>query len=118
MNATLTPAAEKFIRRMLRFSAGPQAGFRLSVAPGGCSGYAAEFDVEQVPQPGFTVWEQNGLRIHLDARSVTLLEGSTINFVESISHTGFVFSVPGTSESTCSPSGQPSLVTLGMPTRL
>jgi len=117
MNVTLTPAAEKFIRRMLRFSTGPQAGFRLSVTPGGCSGYAAEFDVEQAPKAGSIVWEQNGVRIHLDARSATLLEGATINFVESLAHTGFVFAVPGASESACSPTGQPRLVTLGLPAR-
>lgn len=39
MELTLTPAAEKFVRRMVRFGgAGEDAGFRLTVSAGGCSG--------------------------------------------------------------------------------
>ncbi|MGZ9409354.1 MAG: iron-sulfur cluster assembly accessory protein, partial [Methylocystis sp.] len=37
MKFTLTPAAQKFIRRMIQFSANPGGGFRLMVSPGGCS---------------------------------------------------------------------------------
>ena len=47
-NIELTQAAEKFIRRMMRFAAGPEAVFRLKVTPGGCSGYAVEFDWRKV----------------------------------------------------------------------
>ena len=32
---TVTPAAEKFIRRMVRFSEHPTGGFRLTVSAGG-----------------------------------------------------------------------------------
>ena len=49
---TVTPAAEKFMRRMVRFSATPAGGFRLTVAPGGCSGYSSEFSVEAAPHSG------------------------------------------------------------------
>jgi Fe-S cluster assembly iron-binding protein IscA len=44
-NFTLTPAALKFMRRMVRFSETPAGGFRLTVTPGGCSGSIAEFTV-------------------------------------------------------------------------
>ncbi len=43
-NLTGTPAAEKFMRRIVRFSGLPSgAGFRLLVNSGGCSGYDAGF---------------------------------------------------------------------------
>jgi len=49
-NWTVSAAAEKFIRRMVTFSGLPTtAGFRLTVTPGGCSGYNAEFTVEAEP---------------------------------------------------------------------
>lgn len=95
MDTTLMPAAEKFIRRMLRFGAGPKAGFRLKVAPGGCAGLAAEFDVEAEPKPDDVVWEHAGLRIFLDAKSRLSLNGVTVDFAETLSHTGFVFARQG-----------------------
>jgi iron-sulfur cluster assembly protein len=91
VNTMLTPASEKFIRRMLRFCAGPQAGFRLKVAPGGCSGFAAEFDLDAEPKSGEIVWEPSGLRIFLDAGSRLLLNGMIVDFVETLWQTGFVF---------------------------
>ncbi|MDP3617787.1 MAG: IscN protein, partial [Rhodoferax sp.] len=52
-NVTITPAATKFINRIVRFSGlAAGAGLRLAVSPGGCSGYASEFSAEAAPQPG------------------------------------------------------------------
>ena len=46
-NLTITPAAAKFINRIVRFAGlGAGAGLRLAVTPGGCSGYASEFSPE------------------------------------------------------------------------
>ena len=39
MNLTLTPAAEKFIRRLLRFDGGPGSGLRLRSARAGALGW-------------------------------------------------------------------------------
>ncbi len=41
MNFTITPAAQKFMRMMLRVDGPAGSGFRLAVSPGGCSGLAA-----------------------------------------------------------------------------
>ncbi|MBK8766561.1 MAG: hypothetical protein IPM01_18850 [Burkholderiaceae bacterium] len=38
---TVTASAAKFMQRMVRFSEHPTGGFRLTVSPGGCSGYAS-----------------------------------------------------------------------------
>ncbi len=90
VNAALTPAAEKFIRRMLRFSTGTKTGFRLKIRPGGCSGFAVEFDLAAEPASNEAVWEHAGLRIFLDQQSSLLLDGATLGFQESLAHTGFV----------------------------
>lgn len=94
MNFTVTPAAEKFIRRMLRFGGGDAAGFRLAVTVGGCSGRAAEFDVEAQPRAGDAVVDVNGVRFFLPAESRLLLEGVTIDFAETPTNSGFVFHDP------------------------
>lgn len=101
MNVTITPAAEKFIRRMVRFGGAPGCGFRLAVTPGGCSGLAAEFDVEPLPREGDAVWEHNGLKLFLPAESRLLLNGVTIDFAETPTQSGLVFHDPNAKGSTC-----------------
>lgn len=95
MELSITPNAEKFIRRMVRFGgAGENAGFRLSVSPGGCSGLSAEFSVEAAPKDGDEVIVHNDLRLFLPAASLALLEGYTVDFSETPMSSGFVFSNP------------------------
>ncbi|HAF01167.1 MAG TPA: iron-sulfur cluster assembly accessory protein, partial [Methylophilaceae bacterium] len=75
MEITLTPKAEKFIGRMIRFNGGtPAHGFRLVVSPGGCSGLSSEFTVEAAPFEGDQIIEANGLRLFLPAESRILLD--------------------------------------------
>jgi iron-sulfur cluster assembly accessory protein len=95
MDLTLTPSAERFIRRMLRFGGmGSDSGFRLCVSPGGCSGLNSEFSVEKDPQPGDAVVVHNGLRLFLPAQSRVLLQGVTIDFVDTPMSSGLVFHDP------------------------
>src|ERR1039458_8842781 len=51
MDLTITSAAEKFIRRMLRFGGGAQSGLRLVVTAGGCSGLAGGISNLTLPPP-------------------------------------------------------------------
>jgi iron-sulfur cluster assembly accessory protein len=102
MNLTVTPAAEKVIRRFLRFDGLPGSGFRLKVAPGGCSGLSAEFSVEAEPQPDDAVIEVNGLKLFLPEESRLLLEGVTIDFSDTPLQSGFVFRDPKQQASSCS----------------
>ncbi len=102
MQIELTPAAEKFIRRMIRFGNVPESGgFRLAVSPGGCSGLAAEFEVLSEPHAGDAVLERSGLRLFLPAESRLLLEGVTIDCADSPTESGFVFRDPKSSGSAC-----------------
>jgi iron-sulfur cluster assembly accessory protein len=100
----LTPAAERFIRRMMRFSVGADAGFRIKVRPGGCSGFAVEFDLADQPAANEAVWKDSDLRIFIDPASCLLLNEAVVDFVESRSVTGFVVTSPGGPASTCAPS--------------
>ena len=95
MDLTITPSAEKFIQRMVRFSGvGEGAGFRLSVSPGGCSGLASEFSVEPAPLPGDAVVVINGLKLFLPVESRLLLQGVTMDFKDTPLQSGLVFQDP------------------------
>lgn len=105
---TVTPAAARFVARMLRFSATPTGGFRLSVKPGGCSGLASEFSVEAAPLPGDGELRVDGLRLFLPAESRLLLDGVTMDFADSPLQSGLRFVDPNQAACGCASSGDPA----------
>ncbi len=109
MDLTITPSAAKFIQRMIRFGgAGENAGFRLSVSPGGCSGLASEFSVEPSPLPGDATVTIDGLKLFLPAESRLLLQGVVMDFKDTPLQSGLVFQDPkSTGCSTCGTSTPP-----------
>ena len=112
MNFTLTPAAEKFIRRMIRFNGGGNGGFRLAVSAGGCSGLAAQFDVEAAPRAGDLVFECVGIKFFLPAESRLLLDGVTIDFAETPTQSGLVFHDPKAANCGCKSTDDPATAAL------
>ncbi len=100
---TITPAADKFMRRIVRFSGLPAgAGFRLVVSPGGCSGYNAEFSAEAAPREGEQALEIDGLRIFLPAESRLMLDGVTMDFADTPTQSGLTFINPNQAACGCS----------------
>ena len=115
MDLKITPSAEKFIGRMIRFNGGETQGFRLSVSPGGCSGLSSEFTVEAEPKDGDSVVMAGGVKLFLPAESRLLLEGVTIDFVDTPTKTGLAFIDPKAAACACSSSassGAPSVASI------
>ncbi len=109
-NVTVTAAAEKFLRRVVRFSGQPAgAGLRLTVSAGGCSGYNSEFTVEAAPRAGDAVLDVNGLAVFLPAESRLMLDGVTIDFADTPTQTGLTFFNPGAGPCACSTSAPSTL---------
>jgi iron-sulfur cluster assembly accessory protein len=104
MDLILTPSAEKFIRRMLRFGGGA-GGFRLAVSAGGCSGLSAQFDVEAAPRPGDRVVDRGDFKLFVPEASGQLLVDVTIDFAETPTSSGFVFHDPKPSSCQCAGDG-------------
>lgn len=105
MNINITPAADTFIRRMIRLGGDPNCGFRLVVSAGGCSGLVAEFSVENSQQPGDGIFQKDGITFFLPAESRLLLDGVTIDFADTPTQTGFVFYDPKAGLCGCATSG-------------
>lgn len=102
MKIDFTPAAEKFIRRLLRFDGGPGYGLSLLVSPGGCSGMSAEFGVKPAPAEGEQIYTHGDIALFLPAQSRLLLDGVTIDFSETPTSSGFVFIDPKKKSCACS----------------
>lgn len=114
-NVTVTPAAERFMRRMVRFSEHPSGGFRLTVAPGGCSGLSSRFTVDAAPQDGDAVLELDGLRVFLPPASAALLDGVTVDFSDSLAATGLSFVDPKQAACGCASTAGAPPATVGVP---
>ncbi len=118
MNITITPKAEKFMRRIVRFGGGPaDSGFRLTVTAGGCSGLAAEFSSEAQPKPGDVTLDWNGLKVFLPAESRLLLDGVTVDFIDTALESGLSFINPNAASCACSSAeapGKPAQATVSI----
>lgn len=102
-NISLTPAAAKFIGRILRFSGhGASAGLRLRVSPGGCSGYSADFSAEAAVAANEQALVIDGVRLFLGPDSLALLQGLTIDFIETATQSALSFTDPNCPASACS----------------
>jgi iron-sulfur cluster assembly protein len=69
------------------------AGLRVGVRGGGCSGfqYQLAFDEER---PGDVVFEDHGLKLLVDGQSLPYVDGSTIDYMESLQGAGFQVTNP------------------------
>jgi iron-sulfur cluster assembly protein len=116
MSVTITPRAEKFMARMIRFNGGAEgSGFRLVVTPGGCSGLSSSFTVENAPLAGDETVVSNGINVFLPAESRILLDGVTVDFSDSVMESGLTFINPNAASCGCSSSGSSHGHDHGMP---
>jgi iron-sulfur cluster assembly protein len=70
------------------------AGLRVSVLPGGCSGFKYSLNVEERALEDDMVTQVNGVRVFVDGFSAQYLTGVTIDYVSSMQGSGFTFSNP------------------------
>ncbi|HEX6615136.1 MAG TPA: iron-sulfur cluster assembly accessory protein [Gemmatimonadales bacterium] len=93
---TLTQrAAEEVQKFMTQEQVAPEtAGLRVSVLPGGCSGFKYSLNIEERALDDDLVQEVNGVRVFIDGFSAQYLAGVTIDYVTSMQGSGFTFSNP------------------------
>ena len=98
-NMTLTErAAEEVQKFMVQEQVAPEtAGLRVSVLPGGCSGFKYSLNIEERPLDDDMVHEVNSVRVFVDGFSAQYLSGITIDYVTSMQGSGFTFSNPNAS---------------------
>ena len=69
-------------------------GLRVSVQPGGCSGFKYGLLIEDKPAEDDLIVEQDGFRVFVDPFSAQYLNGVTIDYVSSMQGSGFTFKNP------------------------
>ena len=92
----LTDQAAEEVRKFVSQEDVPPetAGLRVSVLPGGCSGFKYSLAIEDKAQDDDLVLEVNTVRLFVDGFSAQYLVGITIDYVSSMQGSGFTFSNP------------------------
>jgi iron-sulfur cluster assembly accessory protein len=72
---------------------------RVGVKGGGCSGFSYLLDLTETEKETDEVFEQHGIKIIIDPKSLLYLAGVTVDFKDEIMGRGFVFNNPNASSS-------------------
>jgi iron-sulfur cluster assembly accessory protein len=96
---TLTENAQKAISRFIKGAETPVQGLRISVTGGGCSGMQYGLALEETPNNDDTIVEVSGLKLFVDPYSAPMLNGVTVDFLDSMEGSGFKFENPNATAS-------------------
>lgn len=93
---TMTDAAAVEVRKFMEVEkVSPEVGgLRVSVQPGGCSGFKYSLLIEDKPAEDDTVITYHGFKVFVDPFSMQYMAGITIDYVTSMQGSGFTFKNP------------------------
>ena len=93
---TVTPVAGEEVKKFMTQEGVDPAvgGLRVSVQPGGCSGFKYGLLIEDEPAEDDMVIDQGGWKVFVDPFSAQYISGVTIDYVTSMQGSGFTFKNP------------------------
>jgi len=91
---TLTAEALSQLRSLLEKEANADLGLRVFVSGGGCSGLQYGMAFDDNVRPGDEIVTQDGVKILIDDFSGPYLQGSEIDYVDSLMGAGFTVHNP------------------------
>ncbi len=113
---SLTDTAAGKLREITAEEPNPNVGLRVYVYSGGCSGYRYGMMIEDAPTADDEVLDASGIKVYVDTKSIDLLRGSQIDYVDTLMGAGFTVNNPnavaacgcGSSFKTADSAGSPS----------
>lgn len=95
LNIFVSPVAAEQAKQQLEKRGTPESYLRLGIKGGGCSGfsYVLRYEDEQ-PKDRDVVFEQHGLKVIVDKKSLVYLNGATLDWEKSLIRQGFKFINP------------------------
>ncbi|MBM4435854.1 MAG: iron-sulfur cluster assembly accessory protein [Actinobacteria bacterium] len=97
---SLTDRAARMFGEILASKGVAEAGLKVAVVGGGCSGYQYAMALARRPEDTDIVTEANGVPVYLDGYTAHLLVGAEIDFVDSMMGRGFTVRNPN-AQATC-----------------
>jgi len=99
MAVTLTETAANRVKDFLA-TRGKGEGLRLGVKTTGCSGMAYVLEFADTAEEGDEVFESQGVKIFVDAKSLVYIDGTELDFTKEGLNEGFKFNNPN-EKATC-----------------
>lgn len=90
---TITPTAEAKIRELMAEEK-DVVGLRIYVKGGGCHGYQYGMAFESKMADDDTVIEKGDVKVLMDSQSAPLLQGTEVDYVDSVQGSGFAIKNP------------------------
>src|SRR5881409_119692 len=88
-------AAQKIIALLAKEEVSPeQGGLRVGVQGGGCSGLSYAMRLDTKARDRDKIFEEFGARIFVDPKSLLYLNGTTLEYEDTLMRQGFVFQNP------------------------
>jgi len=91
---SLSDAAAVKLHELTKEETNPNIGLRVYVYSGGCSGFRYGMMLEDQPTPEDNTLEVNGVKVYVDGQSIPLLQGSEIDYVDTLMGAGFTVNNP------------------------
>jgi iron-sulfur cluster assembly protein len=92
---TVTPKAVQKIREAFAKQGVAGGGLRLGVLGGGCSGLSYQFKYDPKPRTTDSVFTfEEDVQVYVDPKSMIYLDGMTLDWKDSLIHSGFAFENP------------------------
>jgi iron-sulfur cluster assembly protein len=101
LSISISPLAAEQAKLQLETRGTPESYLRVGIKGGGCSGfsYVLRFE-DDPPKDRDIVFEEHGLKVIVDKKSLVYLNGSTLDWEKSLLKQGFKFINPN-EKSTC-----------------
>ena len=93
MSVNLTATAADRVRHFMSDNANA-IGLRLGVKVVGCSGYAYVVDLTDAVNADDSVFESNGVKVVVNQKSLSIVDGTQIDFSRDGLNEGFAYSNP------------------------
>ena len=91
---SLSDAAAAKLAELTKEETSPDIGLRVYVYSGGCSGYRYGMMLEDQPTAEDQILEASGIKVYVDGQSISLLQGSQIDYVDTLMGAGFTVNNP------------------------
>jgi len=91
---TLSDAAVAKLTELTKDESNPDVGLRVYVYSGGCSGYRYGMMLEDQPADEDIRVDSRGITVYVDPQSTQLLQGSEIDYVDTLMGAGFTVNNP------------------------
>src|SRR3989338_3623379 len=97
----VTDFAAKKVLEIMKNNGKEGWGLRIGVKHGGCSGYSYSMDFEESTVEGDSVFEKDGLKYFIDSKSMEMMNGCGVDYVESLQGAGFKIENPNAKKECC-----------------